>query len=208
MLPEQIVAGVLVSCLTLHLSVNVWNLMKTRQNRRKRQSASNTKHPESPTFALAAVGMMLFWLESFLYLILVFSGLFRFSFVSFAVRISLRLLGASLRNHSYSSRLPPILMECDRQEEICHLVEYDRTPQAGHLGTIPLRATSILSGVFPHDLWSAVYVAEFAGGSMPSSGSRLFPSGGQGGEDAYCNIWGAVSAISEENGEILATATT
>jgi len=86
MLPEQIVAGVLVSCLTLHLSVNVWNLMKTRQNRRKRQSASNTKHPESPTFALAAVGMMLFWLESFLYLILVFSGL-SFVFHSFPLQL-------------------------------------------------------------------------------------------------------------------------
>ena len=75
MLPEQIVAGVLVSCLTLHLSVNVWNLVLTQRNGRKKQSASNAKRPESPTFALAAVGTIFFWLESFLYPILVFSGL-------------------------------------------------------------------------------------------------------------------------------------
>lgn len=75
MLPEQIVAGVLVSCLTFHLSVNIWNLVKTRQNRGKKQSPSKTKRPESPTFALAAVGTMLFWLESFLYPTLVLSNL-------------------------------------------------------------------------------------------------------------------------------------
>ena len=75
MLAEQIVAGFLVCCLTLHLGVNIWNLVKTRKNQRSQQLPSKTKPPQSPTFALAAIGTMLFWLESFLYPILVFSGL-------------------------------------------------------------------------------------------------------------------------------------
>ncbi|MFQ5758378.1 MAG: methyltransferase family protein [Candidatus Bathyarchaeia archaeon] len=83
---EEIVAGFLVCCLTLHLGENLWNLVKTRRNRQKQQLPSKTEPPQSPTFALAAIGTMLFWLESFLYPILVFSGL-SFLFNSFPLQL-------------------------------------------------------------------------------------------------------------------------
>lgn len=86
MLVEEIVAGFLVCCLTLHLGENLWNLVKTRRNRQKQQLPSKTEPPQSPTFALAAIGTMLFWLESFLYPILVFSGL-SFLFNSFPLQL-------------------------------------------------------------------------------------------------------------------------
>lgn len=86
MLAEQIIACVLVCCLTLHLGVNAWNLVKARQSRRTKKSSSKSKSPKSPMFALAAVGTMFFWLESFLYPILVFSGL-SFVFQSFPLQL-------------------------------------------------------------------------------------------------------------------------
>jgi len=75
MLAKEIVAGFLVCCLTLHLSANIWNLIKTRHQRRWPQSSPESKPPQTPAFALAALGTMLFWLESLLYPLLVFSGL-------------------------------------------------------------------------------------------------------------------------------------
>jgi protein-S-isoprenylcysteine O-methyltransferase Ste14 len=86
MLAEQIIAGVLVCCLTLHLGVNAWNLVKAPRTKRAHQSSSKSKPPKSPIFALAAIGTMLFWLESFLYPILVFSGL---SFVFHSIPLQL-----------------------------------------------------------------------------------------------------------------------
>lgn len=78
MLTEEIVAGFLVCCLAFHVGVNVWNLSKTRRTKRKLQLHSRTKPPRRPVFALATLGTMLFWLESFLYPILVFAGLSSF----------------------------------------------------------------------------------------------------------------------------------
>ena len=86
MLSEQIIAGVLVCCLTLHLGINAWNLVKARHTRREQKSSSKSKSPKSPMFALAAVSTMLFWLESFLYPILVFSD-FSFVFQSFPLQL-------------------------------------------------------------------------------------------------------------------------
>ena len=87
MLAEEIVAGFLVCCLTIHLGTNIWNLAKTRRPRQKPQLCSKAKPPQSPIFALAAIGTMLFWLESFLYPILVFTGLsFLFSSFPFQLR--------------------------------------------------------------------------------------------------------------------------
>ena len=87
MLAEQIIAGVLVCCLTLHLGVNAKNFVKARRTKRIKKSSSKSKSPKSPMFALAAVSTMLFWLESFLYPILVFSG---FSFVFHSLPLQLR----------------------------------------------------------------------------------------------------------------------
>jgi len=87
MFAEQIIASVLVCCITLHLGVNAWNLVKARRTRRTHKSSSKTTPPKSPIFALAAIGTMLFWLESFLYPILVFSGL-SFVFYSFPLQLT------------------------------------------------------------------------------------------------------------------------
>ena len=87
MLAEQIVASFLICCLTIHLSVNAWNLAKTRPTRRKPQSRSKTRPPQGPIFVLAAFGTMLFWLESFLYPILVFTNL-SFLFDVFPLQLS------------------------------------------------------------------------------------------------------------------------
>ncbi|NIP67172.1 hypothetical protein GWN63_03980 [Candidatus Bathyarchaeota archaeon] len=71
---EEIIAVFLFCCLSFHLAVNLWNL-----TRRGVEGGSEAEHQQKPQFVLAAFGTILFWVESFLYPVLVFSGLYSWS---------------------------------------------------------------------------------------------------------------------------------
>ena len=78
MLPETITASFLVVCLATFFAVNLYNVVKFHLGRKNVKVYAEIRRPRSFTLPLAAFGTLLFFLESFLFSLLAFTG---FTFV-------------------------------------------------------------------------------------------------------------------------------
>jgi len=76
-LPDFFIASFLVTCLAVFFSLNLLNLARTRSRKREKtvKTYAEVKRPEGVLFALAAFGTLLFFFESMIYPLLVFTGL-------------------------------------------------------------------------------------------------------------------------------------
>lgn len=74
MLAESLVAGVLAACLTFFCLANIYNLSKSRTQPTRTVQSTATERPDSIAFALGALGTLVFFLESSLYVVLVLIG--------------------------------------------------------------------------------------------------------------------------------------
>ncbi len=74
MLPEMLTASFLVVCLTTFFAVNLYNVVKFHLGRKSVKVYSEIRRPKSFTLPLAAFGTLLFFLESFLFSFLAFTG--------------------------------------------------------------------------------------------------------------------------------------
>jgi len=75
MLTSQVIAIFLTACLTIFASINLHNITKSNASKQGSKYKAEVEHPSGPIFALAALGTVIFFLESVLYIILVFTGL-------------------------------------------------------------------------------------------------------------------------------------
>lgn len=75
MLPDLVIAIFLTACLTIFASINLHNITKSSASKQGGKYKAEVERPSGPIFALAALGTGIFFLESVLYIILVFTGL-------------------------------------------------------------------------------------------------------------------------------------
>ncbi len=75
MLPETLTASFLVVCLATFFAVNLYNVVKFHGGRKNVKVYAEIRRPKSFTLPLAALGTLLFFLESILYSFLAFTGL-------------------------------------------------------------------------------------------------------------------------------------
>jgi len=75
MLTDLTIAVFLEVCLTVFACVNLYNLRRFNASRKESRYSAEVKQPRKPIFILAALGTVIFFLESLLYIILVFTGL-------------------------------------------------------------------------------------------------------------------------------------
>jgi len=74
MLPENITAGFLAVCLASFFLVNLYNIVKFHRGRRSAKPPAAIESPRSLTMPLAALGTLLFFLESILFSLLALTG--------------------------------------------------------------------------------------------------------------------------------------
>lgn len=81
MIPEIYIASFIVTCLTVFTSLNLFNLTRTLHGRREKSARAyaEVKHPQGIIFALAALGTLVFFIESVAYAFIVFAGVFQTS---------------------------------------------------------------------------------------------------------------------------------
>lgn len=75
MLPSLLTAVFLTICLTIFYGINLYNLKKFSAARKSVKYKAEVGQPREPIAVLAAVGTIIFFLESALYALLVFLGL-------------------------------------------------------------------------------------------------------------------------------------
>ena len=78
MLPETLVAGSLAVCLIIFYGVNLYNLKKYRKMKEGLKYKAEVESPRGPPFVFAALGTFAFYIESALYIVLVFTGSHKF----------------------------------------------------------------------------------------------------------------------------------
>lgn len=74
MLPETLVAGFLAACLIIFYGVNLYNLEKFRRVKKGLKYQAEVKLPRGLLFVLAAFGTFVLFIESAIYIVLVFTG--------------------------------------------------------------------------------------------------------------------------------------
>lgn len=74
MLPETLVAGFLAACLIIFYGVNLYNLEKFRRVKKGLKYQAEVKLPRKLLFVSAAFGTFVLFIESALYIVLVFTG--------------------------------------------------------------------------------------------------------------------------------------
>jgi len=75
MLPDLLTAVFLALCLLVFCSANVYNLRRYSASKRGVKYKAEVDRPKGLIFTLSALGTITFFLESFFYILLVFSGL-------------------------------------------------------------------------------------------------------------------------------------
>jgi len=75
MLPDLPIAVFLASCLLGFWSVNLYNLRRHGASKKGVKYKAEVERPKGLIFALSALGTVIFFLESFFYIVLVFAGL-------------------------------------------------------------------------------------------------------------------------------------
>ena len=74
MLPDFAVAAFLTICFAIFVIVNLYNLKKSSANKREVKYEAEVEQPTGFIFALTALGTGVFFLETVLYIVLVFAG--------------------------------------------------------------------------------------------------------------------------------------
>jgi protein-S-isoprenylcysteine O-methyltransferase Ste14 len=82
MLSENLTAGFLVVCLTVFFAINLHNIIKFHSGKGKGKVYAEVKLPKSPILLFAALGTLLFFLESLLFSFLAFTGFLSFLDIS------------------------------------------------------------------------------------------------------------------------------
>jgi len=77
MLPDLAIAIFLAACLTIFVSINLYNMKRSSVNKKGVRYKAEVEQPSGFVFILAALGTGIFFLESALYIILVFTGLYK-----------------------------------------------------------------------------------------------------------------------------------
>jgi len=75
MLPDLPIAVFLASCLLVFWSVNLYNLKRHGASKKGVKYKAEVERPKGLIFALSALGTVIFFLESFFYILLVLAGL-------------------------------------------------------------------------------------------------------------------------------------
>jgi protein-S-isoprenylcysteine O-methyltransferase Ste14 len=75
MLPHQITASVLATCLTIFMAVNLYNLMKSSRSEEDGEFKAEVDQPTGLVLVLAALGTATFFLETMAYIFFIFLGL-------------------------------------------------------------------------------------------------------------------------------------
>lgn len=75
MLPHQITASVLATCLTIFVAVNLYNLMKSSRSEKDGEFKAEVDQPAGLVLILAALGTATFFLETVAYIFVVSLGL-------------------------------------------------------------------------------------------------------------------------------------
>jgi protein-S-isoprenylcysteine O-methyltransferase Ste14 len=75
MLPHQITASVLATCLTIFMAVNLYNLMKSSRSEEDGEFKAEVDQPTGLVLVLAALGTATFFLETMAYIFVIFLGL-------------------------------------------------------------------------------------------------------------------------------------
>ena len=76
MLPDLAIAVFLAACLTIFACVNLCNLKRFSASKKRGRYRAEVKQPSGSIFILAALGTLIFFLESVLYIVLVFTGFY------------------------------------------------------------------------------------------------------------------------------------
>jgi protein-S-isoprenylcysteine O-methyltransferase Ste14 len=75
MLPHQITASVLATCLTIFMAINLYNLMKSSRSEEDGEFKAEVDQPTGLVLVLAALGTATFFLETMAYIFFIFLGL-------------------------------------------------------------------------------------------------------------------------------------
>lgn len=76
MLPDLAIAVFLAVCLTIFACVNLCNLKRFSASKKRGRYRAEVRQPSGSIFILAALGTLIFFLESVLYIVLVFTGFY------------------------------------------------------------------------------------------------------------------------------------
>jgi len=129
MLPETLVAGSLAVCLIIFYGVNLYNLKKYRKMKEGLKYKAEVESPRGPPFVFAALGTFAFYIESALYIVLVFTGSHKiFNRFLASTTLPIRLLGASHWPFINSTRLLPLHLECPSKRKIRNFMGDARKP--------------------------------------------------------------------------------
>ncbi len=114
MLPDWAIAVFLALCLTIFVCVNLCNLKRFSASKKRGRYRAEVRQPSGSIFILAALGTLIFFLESTLYIILVLTGRYGilsgfFFQLQFPLRSWVQLVGIFITTFGYALFLWSVL---------------------------------------------------------------------------------------------------